>query len=47
VSERLAKHMAACQTASKARPIYDVAMARIAGTEAAELVQAGRYKIGI
>ncbi len=42
VSERLATHVAACQAASKERPVFDVAMARIAGTEAAELVQAGR-----
>ena len=42
MSDRLAKHVAACQTASKARPVYDVAMARITGTEAAELVNSGR-----
>ncbi len=42
VSDRLATHVGACKAASKTRPVFDVAMARIAGTEAAELVNNGR-----
>jgi hypothetical protein len=42
VSDRLATHVGACKAASKTRPVFDVAMARIAGTEAAELVSNGR-----
>ena len=42
MSDRLATHLAACKAASKARPVFDVAMARISGTEAAELVNNGR-----
>lgn len=45
-SERIAKHLEVCEkTTAKPRTVYDVAKARVAGTEAEELVAAGRLKL--
>jgi len=45
-SDRISKHLEVCEkTTAKPRPVYDVAKARVTGTEAEELVAAGRLKL--
>lgn len=42
-ADRIAKHKEVCEkTAAKTRPVYDVAKARVTGTEAEELLATGR-----
>ena len=45
-SDRIGKHVEVCgQIAAKPRQVYDVALARIAGTEAHELVKEGKIQL--
>jgi len=45
-SDRIAKHLEVCEkTTAKPRPVFDVAKARVAGTEAEELLATGRLKL--
>jgi len=45
-SDRISVHLAVCEkTTAKSRGVYDVAKARVAGTEAEELIAAGRLKL--
>jgi hypothetical protein len=46
LADRIAKHIAVCdQISSKPRQAFDVAAARIAGTEAEEMVKAGKFTL--
>jgi len=45
-ADRISVHVAVCEkTTAKSRGVYDVAKARVAGTEAEELIAAGRLKL--
>ena len=46
LEDRIAKHAEVChKTTAKQRPVYDVVGARVGGTDAGELVAAGKIKL--
>ena len=46
LEDRISKHAEVChKTTAKQRPVYDVVGARVGGTDAGELVAAGKIKL--